>query len=221
MKILLVADHEEAALWGAGNKDIINKLADVDLVLSAGDLSSYYLEYLADNIRAPLVYVPGNHDQGYVNKPPKKCINTDGKITELSIIRDNCNNKVRIFGIGGSMRYKSGTYQYSEEEQSHRVQELMRTAGKNGITKDDSLDILLTHAPCKGYGDMQDMPHRGFECFNDFLYAFKPRLHCYGHIHEEYRSISAESNGKGYRRVLTHPSGTDLINGSGYCFIII
>ena len=30
-------------------------------------------------------------------------------------------------------------------------------------------DILLTHAPCRGYGDMEDLPHRGFECFNDLL----------------------------------------------------
>jgi len=221
MKILLVADHEEVALWGTRSKDIVNKLVDVDIVLSAGDLSTYYLEYLADNIKAPVVYVPGNHDCGYINNPPKKCINTDVTITELSITREGEKNNVRIFGIGGSMRYKNGPYQYSEEEQSYRVQKIMRAAKERRLANNGSIDILLTHAPCKGYGDMQDIPHRGFECFNDFLYEFKPKLHFYGHIHEEYNSISSTSDGKGYQRLLRHPSGTTLINGSGYCFIII
>lgn len=221
MKILLVADHEEAVLWGIGSKELNNKLMDVDLVLSAGDLSSYYLEYLADNIKAPLVFVPGNHDQGYKNTSPKRCINADEKIIELSIMREGENNNVRIFGVGGSMRYKDGPYLYSEEEQSRRVQKLMRTARKKRYTKNDSLNIFLTHAPCRGYGDMQDIPHRGFECFNDFLYELKPKLHCYGHIHEEYNSVSSTTDGKGFQRVLKHPSGSTLINGSDYCFIVI
>jgi len=223
MKILLVADHEDAELWGSGSKELKNKLMGVDLVLSAGDLNSNYLEYLADNIKAPLVFVPGNHDQGYKSTPPKRCINADEKIIEFSIMREGESINVRIFGVGGSMRYKDGPYLYSEEEQSRRVQKLMRTARKNarkkGYTKNAGLDILLTHAPCRGYGDMQDIPHRGFECFNDFLYELKPKIHCYGHIHEEYNSISPTTDGKGFQRVLKHPSGTTLINGSDYCFI--
>ncbi len=61
------------------------KLSDVNIILSAGDLSPYYLEFLADKLNVPLVYVPGNHDDMYMDHPPKRCINTDGTITEITL----------------------------------------------------------------------------------------------------------------------------------------
>lgn len=221
MKILLVADNEESALWGKWSEDMAAKIADVDLVLSAGDLSAYYLEHLADNINAPVVFVPGNHDSGYIQRPPKRCINTDGRITEISITGDSETNHIRICGIGGSMQYKDGPYQYTEEEQAFRVRKLMRDIKSIRANGNHCMDIVLTHAPCRDYGDMQDVPHRGFECFNEFLYELKPKLHCYGHIHEEYYSISPTAREVGFQRVIKHPSGTNLINGSGFCFIIV
>ena len=68
------------------------------------------------------------------------------------------------------------------------------------------VDIFLTHAPSYGHGDLEDLPHRGFGCFNDFIAKLKPHFHCYGHVHMEYGMID---------RVATHPSGTTLINVSG------
>lgn len=68
------------------------------------------------------------------------------------------------------------------------------------------LDILLTHAPCKGHGDMEDLAHTGFDCFNKLLHELKPRYHCYGHVHMEYGMVRRESE---------HPSGTRLLNVSG------
>ena len=221
MKILLVADREEETLWGTWSEEIVNNLKDVDIILSAGDLSAYYLEFLADNINAPVVYVPGNHDGGYINRSPYKCINTDERMTEFSSAGGGKSKSVRMFGIGGSMRYKDGPYQYSEEEQSYRVQKIMKIARGKKSTGNSCVDILLTHAPCKGYGDLQDVPHRGYECFNEFLYEIKPQIHCYGHIHQEYNPIRSQCGGMGYQRLIKHPSGTNLINGSGFCFIIV
>ena len=73
-----------------------------------------------------------------------------------------------------------------------------------------AFDILLTHAPCKGYGDLEDLPHTGFDCFNRLLNKYSPQLHCYGHVHQEYGN---------FRRRIEHPSGTLLVNGSGHCII--
>ena len=70
------------------------------------------------------------------------------------------------------------------------------------------LDILLTHAPCRRYGDMEDLPHRGFESFNMLLEKWQPAYHFYGHVHKEYGR---------FERELAHPSGTRLINACGYC----
>lgn len=68
------------------------------------------------------------------------------------------------------------------------------------------IDILLTHAPCRGHGDLNDLAHTGFDCFNKLLHELKPRYHCYGHVHMEYGMVRRESE---------HPSGTRLLNVSG------
>ena len=48
------------------------------------------------------------------------------------------------------------------------------------------VDVLLTHAPARGLNDGDDLPHRGFECFNAFLDEWKPRWFIHGHIHLSY-----------------------------------
>jgi Icc-related predicted phosphoesterase len=53
---------------------------------------------------------------------------------------------------------------------------------------------------------MDDLPHRGFDCFNDLLKRWQPDVHCFGHVHREYGN---------FRRESVHPSGTRLINVSG------
>lgn len=201
MKILLLADREERALWGDWSAGMKNRLSEVELILSAGDLDPDYLEFLVTMLNKPLVYVRGNHDGRYDEKPPLGCIDADEKIVEVA--------GLRILGLGGSMRYKSGAPDmYTETEmrlRTYRVRGKMiaeRIAGKTS-----GFDILLTHAPCRGYGDMEDLPHQGFECFNRLLERYRPRLHCFGHVHQEYGQ---------FKRVHEHPSGTTLINACGY-----
>ena len=67
MKILCIADEENRGLWDHFQKE---KLEGIDLILSAGDLSSDYLQFLVTMGRAPLLYVHGNHDESYSFKPP-------------------------------------------------------------------------------------------------------------------------------------------------------
>ena len=88
---------------------------------------------------------------------------------------------------------------YTEKEMSVRVRKLWRKARfTNGI------DILVTHAPAEGYGDMEDLPHRGFECFNKFLMKYKPLYMLHGHVHKSY--------GHEFKRLRSHPSGTVIVN---------
>ena len=56
MKILLIADHEDKALWDYWSKQTQDRLADVNLILSAGDLDADYLEFLVTMLNVPLVY---------------------------------------------------------------------------------------------------------------------------------------------------------------------
>ncbi|MBQ6439353.1 MAG: metallophosphoesterase [Mogibacterium sp.] len=228
MKILLISDTEERSLWDNWTEATAERLADVGLVLSAGDLKSEYLEFLVTMLNVPLVYVRGNHDGLYDEKPPEGCEDADGKIVEVDCGWGESKQKIRILGLGGSMRYKDeAPDMYTEKEMAERVRRAERTIRKRRLTgkiislikpeengtgekKRPDFDILLTHAPCRGYGDMEDLPHMGFECFNELLNKYSPQLHCYGHVHKEYGEM---------KRTLRHPSGTELINGSGYQII--
>ena len=206
MKILMIADTEERDLWDDWSEETAEKLADTDLILSAGDLDADYLEFLVTMLNVPLVYVRGNHDGGYDQKPPEGCIDADGRVVDIE--------GVRILGLGGSMRYKDDAADmYTEEEMRKRIAGLRRTVFRDVVTGRLSgrrdIDILLTHAPCRGYGDMDDRAHTGFECFNELIERHRPSVHCYGHVHREYGN---------FRRVLTHPAGTRLINASGYYY---
>ena len=158
MKILLISDTEEKSFWDNWNESAVRKLADVDLVLSAGDLHPKYLEFLVTMLNVPLVYVRGNHDGIYDKNPPEGCEDADGKILELDCGREE-RQKVRILGLGGSMRYKNDAADmYTEKEMMARVRKAERELRKRrmirsvlGSSDDACLTILLTHAPCRGY----------------------------------------------------------------------
>ena len=68
MKILFLAHIESKFLWDYFDK---SKLEGVDLIISCGDLSANYLSFLATFTHAPILYVRGNHDGRYEQKPPE------------------------------------------------------------------------------------------------------------------------------------------------------
>lgn len=217
MKLLLIADNEERALWDDWSDRTKRDLSDVDMILSAGDLDADYLEFLVTMLNVPLVYVRGNHDGMYDEEPPEGCIDADGKVVEVKYGKGASKGKLRILGLGGSMRYNDDADDmYTEEEMRWRISGLKGTMFKDVVAgrlgREKGIDILLTHAPCKGYGDKGDVAHTGFECFNMLLDKHKPKLHVYGHVHKEYGE---------FRRKIEHPSGTQLINASGSYIIEI
>lgn len=105
MKILAVADEECKALWDYFTPD---KLEGVELIIACGDLSRHYLEYLATMAPVPLLYVHGNHDESYDTRPPQGVICLDDDVY--------VHNGLRIAGLGGSCRYRTGAWQFTEAE---------------------------------------------------------------------------------------------------------
>ena len=120
MKILAVSDEPSQRYYDYYHP---GSLADFDLILSCGDLSPQYLEFLVTMARCPLVYVHGNHDEVY-RREPEGCICADDCLIEYG--------GLRILGLGGSYRYRNGTYMYSERQMLHRVPS--PTAGLNALT---------------------------------------------------------------------------------------
>ena len=43
---------------------------DVDVLVSCGDMPASYLEYITSVLSIPLLYVRGNHDTNYDERPP-------------------------------------------------------------------------------------------------------------------------------------------------------
>ena len=174
MRILAIADEPSNKLWGDQCREA---LRGIDLILSAGDLPSSYLSFLTCFTSAPIIYVHGNHDDHYAQKPPEGCLSADGKILQIK--------GVRILGLGGSFRYRpDGEHMYSESEMSSRISSLRGKLRSSG-----GFDILLTHAPIRGIGDQDNLTHRGFECFGSLLDKYHPAVMIHGHNHQSYSAF--------------------------------
>lgn len=197
MKILVIADVESKSLWDYFSPD---KLEGVELIISCGDLSSRYLEFLVTLGNCTLLYIRGNHDTGYDKKPPDGCICIENMIYN--------HRGMRIAGLGGSMKYKESPDMYTEREMAARVRKLSRKARFTG-----GIDLLVTHAPPAGYGDLEDLPHRGFACFNELLMKVRPLYLLHGHVHKNYS--------RGFERRREHPSGAVIINAYESCILEI
>ena len=187
MKVLLLADVECRALWDYFQPD---RIADVDLIISCGDLRKEYLEFLVTMGRAPVFFVPGNHDGGYAKEPPEGCECIDGRLVTY--------RGLRILGLGGSIRYSGETYQYTEKEMAKRIWRL-----RWKVRMAHGVDLIVTHAPVAGCGDAPDPAHHGFQCFRDMLDVWHPAYLAHGHVHQNY--------GTGHPRLMRYGE-TTLIN---------
>ena len=188
MKILLISDVEEPALWDYYRP---GRLAEYDMILSAGDLKAEYLSFLVTMANVPVLYVHGNHNTSYDRFPPEGCDCVEDKLVTYK--------GLRILGLGGSAVYSGGNHQYTERQMARRIRRLNRAVRKAG-----GVDIVLKHCPPKGLGDAEDYAHRGFEAFLPMLDKWKPKALVHGHVHIAY----------GIPRELSY-NGTRIINASG------
>ena len=191
MKILVVADEESAYLWDHYRP---GRLAGIDLILSAGDLKPEYLSFLVTMANRPLLYVHGNHDSIYEKRPPEGCDCIDDKLVTV--------NGLRILGLGGARMYNGGPYQYTEKQMERRIRRL-----RWKLHRSKGVDIVLTHAPPAGYGDAEDIAHRGFEAFLPLMDCYQPSYLIHGHVHKSY-SVHTFSREVQY-------ASTTVLNGAG------
>lgn len=188
MKILCIADEESQAYWDYFRPE---KLKDVDLILSCGDLKPQYLTFLVTMGHAPLFYVHGNHDTNYERIPPEGCECIDDRVITY--------RGLRIAGFGGCLRYRPGDYQYTERQmRTHIIRQAFRL--RRGV------DIVVAHAPVRNHGDLPNHTHQGFEAFLTLIERFRPSYFLHGHVHMDY--------GRNIRRENEY-LGTKIINVSG------
>ena len=195
VRVLAVSDEVAGDLLAN-----VSRARSAALILACGDLPADYLGALMNALDVPLVFVPGNHDpdqSGYrvsraglitragfpaVPPWPPGAINADGRIIEAG--------GVRIAGLGGCLRYNDGPNQYTERQQALRARALrLRARWQWSARRPDRqpdgrhCDVLLTHAPPRGVGDGEDLPHRGFGCYHGLVAALAPPVLLHGHVH--------------------------------------
>jgi Icc-related predicted phosphoesterase len=190
MKILCISDQIDPLVY---TNSIRQRFADVDLVLSAGDLPMEYLDFVVSSLNKPLLFVFGNHNleeysfysrgaANYYNGAENNghfrgagAVHIHGKIQrEEGLI---------IAGLGGSIRYNRAINQFTEFQMKMEILKLIPGLFFNRIFRGRFLDILLTHASPRGIHDKEDKCHWGFKCFLWFMRTFKPRYLIHGHIH--------------------------------------
>lgn len=192
-KLLLLADFVHPFVYREG---FPQGVPNVDLVLVAGDVPGYYLEFVATKMTVPVLYVPGNHENELVNegegkREPRGVINVDRKVVNVA--------GLRVAGWGGVPRYREGgSGQYGDFEARFGLWRLARRAGRR-------LDVLLTHAPPLGPHAGSDFAHRGCPHLTSFIRQVRPKLVVHGHIHEyEGKKVEYEED------------GTRIVNAYGY-----
>ena len=193
MRILALADTEAKRFYDYYRPGM---LRDYDLILACGDLRVEYLEFLVTMARCPLLYVHGNHDEGW-RREPEGCICIDDRVYEY--------RGLRILGLGGAYRYREGRYLYTERQMKRRILRLSLALRRSG-----GFDVLLTHAPARGLNDLDSLSHRGFECFRTLLEKYRPRWFIHGHVHRSY--------GKDIPKICLLGE-TTVVNAWEYCVI--
>ncbi len=192
MKILAVSDEVSPYFYDYYTP---GRLDGIDLILSCGDLSREYLEFLVTMSNRPVLYVHGNHDDRFDQAPPEGCVCVDDSLY--------VHQGIRILGLGGSFRYRDGKYMYTEEQMRRRILRLGIPLWRQG-----GIDILLTHAPARHVNDLDTQPHQGFECFGDLVEKYRPKYFIHGHVHKRYGIHIPQRAQLG---------DTTVINACGYC----
>lgn len=216
-KILAIADAVSPFIY---TESFPKNLPAFDVIVSAGDMPGYVLEFVATKSNLRPIYVMGNHADAYIRdasgdghdyyyrekgqekRLPGGCLNAHRKIIK--------HDDLIIVGIEGSARYRAGPHQYYNHEIRLMLEQLTPQLLWNKWRYGRACDILLTHAPPQGPHEGDDFPHRGLAAFNAFHKRWKPKIHIHGHVH---------LNGANAPRKYISPEGIVVINAFEFTVI--
>lgn len=193
MKILAISDEEILEKYPM---DQLKKMfSDIELIVSCGDVSNKYLDYLFTILNRDLVYVNGNHTYSK-DHDISFCKNLDGG--------NVCNIKgIKIVGYDGSHIYSRGSHQYSEKDVFFMV---MKSFVRARFSK---VDLIISHSPVGGINEGFDPIHKGFYSYKKAIEYMKPKYWLHGHVHLKNHHEKKEA----------YLEGTKIINVFGYKII--
>lgn len=179
LQILALSDTADERVYSA---HIQQNYGSADLVVGCGDLPIYYLEFVADTLNKPVLYVRGNHDteaeltsDGQRRTTPRGGYPIDDRIEHV--------DDILLLGLGGSIRYRPGAaQQFSETQMRTRIARLLPRLMVTRLRHGRFVDIVVAHSPPRGIGDMSDPAHTGFKAFLTLMAWLKPRYLLHGHV---------------------------------------
>ncbi len=164
-KILCISDIE---ILNKMEENLLKqRFKDIDFIMSAGDVSNQYLDYLVSVLNKDIIIVNGNHIY-HRDHPITFAKVIDGKFLKYK--------GLRILGLDGCKVYSFQEHQYTEYQMGIKIL-------KNIFSLFKGVDIVLSHASPAGIHDIDDGVHNGFKVFNKVITYFKPKLWIHGHIH--------------------------------------
>ncbi|MCX5782277.1 MAG: metallophosphoesterase [Elusimicrobia bacterium] len=227
MKILAVSDVQSQSLENV-LENTPEKYSDIDCIISCGDLEADYLDFIVDRLGLRLFFVSGNHvfrdetispdardelwksSQAFRQNPRPRIAGNDDIHGRAETFKDFI-----IVGFGGSMWYNGQENQFTEKQMQNIVNSVKSKINfirlKDFILRRKRKDIIaISHAPAACIHDLNDLCHKGFECFKNFIKKYSPIVWLHGHVHPD------GGNGKVQTSKL---DGTTIVNVYG-CKII-
>jgi predicted phosphodiesterase len=189
IKILSVSDVVDPGLHRLAGE---TRFADIDVIVSCGDLPPEYLSRLVNAFNAPLYYVRGNHD--IRDKLPEGGFNLHGRLKKTK--------GLTFLGLEGSRWYNGGVFQYTEGQMRSVLRRL-----RPALWWESGVDIVVTHAPPRHIHDAEDLCHRGFRAFRWLIDKYQPEYFIHGHIHRNFSDPSER---------VTLVDATKVVNTYGY-----
>jgi Icc-related predicted phosphoesterase len=191
LKILSVSDVVDPTLHRQAGKPAF---ADIDVIISCGDLPPEYLSLLLGAFNVPLYFVSGNHDIRYRDKVPEGGFNLHGRLKKIK--------GLRFLGLEGSRCYNGGFFQYTEAQMRAVIRRLRPALWWQG-----GVDVVVTHAPPRNIHDAEDLCHRGFKTFRWLMDKYQPDYFIHGHIHRHFSDPTER---------ITQVNATKVVNTYGY-----
>ena len=177
MKILCITDihsHIEQFQY------ILNKSANVDLILLGGDITNFgqpvdveKIVHLAQAIDIPILAVAGNCDSASIDR---RLLDLGVSVAGRGVIIDG----VGVHGVSAAPPWHSGMYEFPEEELLKQLE-----AGYAQV-QNARWRVVLAHAPPKGIKLDRTLlfQHAGSAALREFVEKTQPSLVVCGHIHE-------------------------------------
>lgn len=180
MRVLAISDKVAPILYSGAIRE---RVGEIDLILSCGDLPYYYIDYVISMLNRPCYFVFGNHGKkveywsnNQSVREPAGAVNLHGRTVK--------EGPLLLAGLEGSMRYNNApNYQYTDWEMWGNVAKLVPGLLYNRMRYGRWLDVLVAHSPPFGIHDMPDRAHTGFQSFLNFMRYFRPRYLLHGHVH--------------------------------------